>query len=190
MRWRAWHLGVLRPKSNAQPDVGVIEKIVRPRIQLLETCKTNIKVEILAADACNKVYVMTSECLAAGTKKQLIFRVAFPIDPFYKVECEVAITEYVRLSTSIKVVVIYAFDSSSNNAIGFEWMLMENMEGRSLHRAWDTSSLDAKARMTGDVAGRVDGLFKMIFTKLRGIYMRSTDHTLEFYLGRSGHTKF
>ncbi|KAL9634327.1 MAG: hypothetical protein Q9164_004159 [Protoblastenia rupestris] len=78
---------------------------------------------------------------------------ALPIDPFYKAECEVATTEYVRFSTSIKVPLIYAFDSSSNNAIGHEWILMEKIEGISLHRAWDTASLDAKARMTRDVAG-------------------------------------
>lgn len=64
-------------------------------------------------------------CLLKG----YIFRVALPIYPYFEVESSVATTELAWSSTSIPVPVIHISDSSSAIKLGFEWILMEKMNG-------------------------------------------------------------
>ncbi|KAM0801918.1 hypothetical protein BDR22DRAFT_796284, partial [Usnea florida] len=91
--------------------------------------------------------------------------------PYYKIESDVATTEFVRLTTSIPVPVIYAFDSNPNNTLGFEWMLMEKVKGMPLGDVWDTMDFDAKQSLTRIIASWMAELSQFKFSKIGSIFM-------------------
>ncbi|KAF4822106.1 Altered inheritance of mitochondria protein 9 [Colletotrichum siamense] len=63
-------------------------------------------------------------------------RVFLPLDPGYQTRGEVATMRWIKQRTSIPVPEVFAFDDSSDNEIGFEWMLMEFMPGMRAHKRW------------------------------------------------------
>ncbi|CAG8536854.1 18669_t:CDS:2, partial [Racocetra persica] len=58
----------------------------------------------------HKVYILKME-----DSNEYIGRVAFPVYPQWKTECEVAVIEYIRLNTQIPVPKVYYWNSSVNN---------------------------------------------------------------------------
>lgn len=63
-------------------------------------------------------------------------RVSLPVDPYYKVMSEVATVRWIRHFISILVPDIVAFDLSTDNEIGFEWILISLMSGVPLYSLW------------------------------------------------------
>ncbi|RIB15692.1 hypothetical protein C2G38_1910341, partial [Gigaspora rosea] len=49
--------------------------------------------------------------------------------PQWKTESEVAVMEYIRLNTHIPVPKVYYWNSSVNNPVGAEYILMEYLPG-------------------------------------------------------------
>lgn len=124
MRWRHRHYFEYKPQCIAEPAIQVIQAVVQPYVEVVISGAEVTSVQYLAEGAFNKVYTVTVGHKDTGHCQDLIFRVAMPIYPYYKVESDVATTESVRHSTNITVPIIYAFDSSANNKLGFEWILM------------------------------------------------------------------
>lgn len=91
-------------------------------------------VELSAQGAFNQASNIIAANKATGFCEEYVFRVALPIYPHYKLESDVATTEFVRHTTTVPVPIIYAFDSSPNNKLGFEWMLMEKVKKRIARR--------------------------------------------------------
>lgn len=81
-----------------------------------------------------------------------IFRAALPIEPGDKVRNEVATLDYIKQHTSIPVPAVIAYDTSSENALGFEWILMENIPGITLHNIWSGLSDTSKVAITREMA--------------------------------------
>ena len=102
---------------------------------------------LLARGSFNLAYNITTENLTTGLHQEYIFRIPLPIWPYYKVKSDVATTEFVRHATSILVPIIYAFDSNPDNKLGFEWLLMEKVQGTPLNDVWDTMEFDTKQRL-------------------------------------------
>ncbi|RSM12595.1 hypothetical protein CEP52_002407 [Fusarium oligoseptatum] len=65
---------------------------------------------------------------------------------------EVATLEWVRRFTNIPVPYIIAYDPSSDNEIGFEWLLMPFIPGTNAYEAWSKMSTTAKVEFTKQVA--------------------------------------
>ncbi|KAK4115520.1 hypothetical protein N656DRAFT_787225 [Canariomyces notabilis] len=99
-----------------------------------------------------------------------LFRVAIPADPVFKTESEVATMEYVRRHTSLPVPRVLAFSSSDNNELGYEWILMEMLPGVSLRSVWGDMPYDAKVQLFVELAGYVNELLALRFSKLGNIY--------------------
>ncbi len=97
-------------------------------------------------------------------------RVALPVDPFYKTESEVATMEYVRRHSLMPVPRVTAFASSASNELGFEWILMEKVDGVPVHQVWDAMSFDAKSRLTVEVASHFKQLRAVAFPLFGNIY--------------------
>lgn len=93
---------------------------------------TNLLVTPLAEGDYNKVFLLS---FAPTSSLEFIFRVAKPLLPWYKTQSEVATMLYVRARTGIPVPRLYAFNSSMDNALGLEWILMEKMEGVTREKA-------------------------------------------------------
>ncbi|WAO95777.1 APH domain-containing protein [Fusarium falciforme] len=84
---------------------------------------------------------------------------------------EVATLEWVRHFTDIPVPYVIAFDPSSDNEIGFEWLLMPSIAGTTADKAWGKMSLTAKEAFAKRVAEFQAQLLDASETKshLRGI---------------------
>ncbi|KAH8589641.1 phosphotransferase enzyme family-domain-containing protein [Bisporella sp. PMI_857] len=102
-----------------------------------------------AYGAFHRLYCISSNLTAA----QYLMRVTLPTDPFYKTESEVATMEYVRRHSLMPVPVVIAYSSSASNELGFEWILMEKVDGVPLIDVWDVMSFDSKVNLTVEFAG-------------------------------------
>ncbi|KAK3994330.1 phosphotransferase enzyme family-domain-containing protein [Cladorrhinum sp. PSN332] len=100
-------------------------------------------------------------------------RVSLPVYPRHKIRAEVATLRWVRENTSIPVPQVFGFDDSNGNEIGFEWILMELMEGASAHGRWRTMTMEQKVTFTKRLAtfqaelsgfGKAEPIFRGIGT--------------------------
>ena len=183
IRWRYDWFQNLSPHCIQDPDIHSIQKIARPFVKSIDPGTQILSVDLLARGSFNQAYNITTENVATRSRKEYVFRVSLPVWPYYKIESDVATTEFVRLTTSIPVPVIYAFDSNPNNALGFEWMLMEKVKGMPLGDVWDTMDFDAKQSLTRIIAGWMAELSQFKFSKIGSIFMRYCDSQMEFYIG-------
>ena len=97
-------------------------------------------------------------------------RVALPVYPYFKTASEVATLSYLADHTSIPVPRVLAHSScASNDALGFEWILMTRLEGVPLRSLWSTPSLPWRGRveLTKTIAGYIDQM-RMIRSQLLG----------------------
>ena len=97
-------------------------------------------------------------------------RVALPVDPFYKTESEVATIEYVRKHSTMSVPRIISYTSSASNELGFEWILMEKLDGVPLNDVWDAMPFNSKVDLTVKFAGFMKQLQACKFPLLGNLY--------------------
>jgi aminoglycoside phosphotransferase (APT) family kinase protein len=79
-------------------------------------------------------------------------RVSLPVYPHHKTRAEVATLRWVRENTTVPVPEVFGFDDSNDNEIGYEWILMELMQGTPAHRRWRTMSMEQKVALTKRIA--------------------------------------
>ena len=183
VRWRYDWFQNLSPHCIQDPDIHHIQEIARPYVNSIDPGSQILSVDLLARGSFNRAYNITTENVTTGSRQEYVFRVSLPVWPYYKVESDVATTEFVRLTTKIPVPVIYAFDSNPNNTLGFEWMLMEKVQGMPLGDVWDTMDFDAKQGLTRIIASWMVELSRIKFSKIGSIFMRYRESQLEFYIG-------
>lgn len=79
-------------------------------------------------------------------------RVSLPVYPHHKTRAEVATLRWVRQNTNIPVPEVFSFDDSNANEIGYEWILMEFLQGTSARKRWRTMSMEQKIALTTRMA--------------------------------------
>jgi len=190
-RWRysRWE-DESRPVWLVEPNIQHLKEAVMPCLQRVFPESQDFQVEYLTQGGFNKIYTATTVGLAEDKKHTLIIRLALPTNPYHKVESDVATMELVRCSTNIPVPTIYAYDSSGSNKLGLEWMLMEKVDGRELHRVWFDWDYDEKLRLSETVALWTSQLLQITSDNIGSVYMRSVGEEEEFYVGRSVHCLF
>ena len=166
-----------------EPGVQNIKKVILPYLQLCGFGDPTIT--FFAQGALNKLYNIHAVDPDFGEEHDFIFRVALPVQPYYKTESEVATCNYIRLHTSIPAPKIYAYDSSSENELGFEWMLMEKMPGTPLSKVWGSMEWERKVHVTGRVAEWMDELSKCRFAQIGSLYHSSKWNLGGFEVGRA-----
>jgi aminoglycoside phosphotransferase len=103
--------------------------------------------------------------------RSYLMRVAIPVEPFYKTESDVATMEYVRKYTHIPIPGVVAWSSSAEStALGFEWILMESIDGVTLESVWEKMNFEDKKLLTQHVAYFMRQLLDLRFTLLGNIY--------------------
>ncbi|KAL9041742.1 MAG: hypothetical protein Q9214_004003, partial [Letrouitia sp. 1 TL-2023] len=193
MRWRHhtfWYRWVPQVCWLVEPSLETIAKVAKLYIDAIHNATNNLDVEFLKEGGFHKVYLINVRNNSNQTKQRYIFRIASPVDPYYKTECEVATMEFVRHSSHVPVPIVYAYDSSSDNILGFEWIMMEEVKGKPLYDMWDTFNYDVKIRTTKQIAEWATQLSQLTSDQIGGIFMRSTANETEFYIGRSIHWLF
>ncbi|GME28794.1 Aminoglycoside phosphotransferase [Neofusicoccum parvum] len=158
------------PKWRTEPEVEIIQRMIKPYAFLCGLPNDDITVEFFAEGMYNKVYTVSATDVATGHTKACIFRCAMPDFPWYRLQIEVSTIELVRHHTSIPVPKIYAFDSSMKNDLGLEWMLMEKVQGQTYCEAEESMSYESKVKLYRTVAEWVDQLSRITFDKMGGVY--------------------
>lgn len=160
------------PLWKTEPDVGTIKNLIRPYVGLCCLSNEDVKVEFLAKGAWNKVYTVSAVDEVSGITSECVFRCALPGLPWFRMQLEVSTMEYVRMNTTIPVPKVFAFDSSMENPLGMEWLLMEKVNGTSYIDAQSSMTFDAKVELHKTVADWVHQLSQLSFDKMGSIYRR------------------
>ncbi len=189
MIWKHPRHRPFHPKGKWLEELNIDDiRLVLGRILILlgHEAGERFSVEFLSSGSFNRVYTVQTP------SKVYAFRVPLPIDPYFKTEADVATTELVRHFTGIPVPKIYAYESSADNALGLEWILMDKITaGKMLADSWTSLDLDQKTQMTRTIARWMSQLSKIRAKKIGSIYMRySGDDKLDFFIGRSVNTLF
>jgi aminoglycoside phosphotransferase (APT) family kinase protein len=158
-----------------EPDTNAIEKIVRRELDIPDTMSCTIT--FLAEGSFNKVYDVQY-----GSSKHYIMRIAAPVQPQLKTSSEVATIEYVRHSTDIPVPTILEFNSSHDNELGFEWMLMGYVPGSKLDEQWRSMAWPKKELLMRKVVALLVQLFQQRFPTIGNLYM---DNHQQFRQGQN-----
>lgn len=78
----------------------------------------------------------------------MVFRATLPVHPYKKTESDNPTIEIVRHFTNIPVPFVYAFDSSMQNPLGLEWILMDKVNGKPLRETWFDMEYDSQLCIT------------------------------------------
>lgn len=181
---RDYHYFAPNPEWVAELSDQRIRETLRPHINHLGYESESVEIEFLSEGGFHRVYTITALNQETKRPKSFVLRIPLPADPYFKTESDVATTEIVRYTTQIPVPVIYAYDSSSNNALGFEWILMEKINGNPMYEYWEKMDYDSKVSFTKLVAGWNTQLANIVSKKIGAIYMHYTATELHFYVGR------
>ncbi|KAF3049851.1 hypothetical protein E8E11_008748 [Didymella keratinophila] len=112
-----------------EPDMEVIESIVRRQLDIPDG--TSCTVRFLAEGASNKVYK-----LQIGSNDRYIMRIPLPVQPRLQTMSEVATIDYVRQHTDNPVPTVLKFQATSQDELGFEWILMTHTSGTQKSEQW------------------------------------------------------
>lgn len=136
------------------------------------------EIKYFSAGTFNRLYSISSP----DWTTTYIFRISIPVEPFFKTESEVATMEYVRQHTSIPVPRVIAFCSSNANELGYEWILMEMMQGVPLRTVWNKMAEAARIKFFAEVATHAKKLLSLRFSGFGSIYFADVADRVE---GRS-----
>ncbi|KAG8627265.1 hypothetical protein KVT40_004748 [Elsinoe batatas] len=156
------------PRWVVEPDASSIERTVKQVPEFAESDK--ISLEFLAQGAFNKIWTVTKE----SSREQAIMRVTLPVDPMRKTSSEVATLRWLLVNATLPVPRVLAFDVGTDNAIGFEWILMSKVEGNSLRSAWRETSLDAKIELAKRLADFCSDAFSKQLKGIGSIYLQDS----------------
>jgi Phosphotransferase enzyme family len=161
--WEDAGLGQLEPRWPSDPSIDAIESVLRQTLHTNET----IEINFLAQGAFNKLYKIN-----VGVNPASVMRVTLPVDPHAKVESEAATMKLIERQAKFPVPRIIAFDSSSDNELGYEWILMKCMNGQVLEEAWKTMTWPMKEELVRNVARSLAQLFELRFEGIGNVYFQ------------------
>lgn len=124
------------------------------------------EIALFAEGSFHRLYCISSP----RTPVQYLMRVAIPVDPFFKTESEVATMHWLRRYASMPVPSVVAYSSSTSNEVGFEWILMEKVDGVAIDTVWDDMPFDEKTNLTVEFAEHMKQLCARRFPLLGNIY--------------------
>ena len=160
------------PVWPQEPNIGVLKSLAR-RVLLFRlpapVDDNSLEITFFSAGAFNKLYLITYP----RHETSYLFRVTLPVCPFFKTESEVATLTYLLANTSIPVPHVFAWDSTANNELGFEWILMERLGGLPLGDVWRQIPWDSKVTLTERLAEIVNQLGNHTFDRIGSLYFQS-----------------
>lgn len=156
-----------QPRWVIEPSLIAIEELVRRRLNL---SSAPYEVSFFAEGGFNKLYKIRT------TDGEYLIRVALPVDPRWKTLSEFATLEFVRRHGTELVPQVIEFDvdiSSTENIVGFEWMIMGKLPGVVLEDRWQEMTWDAKVELVRTIVLVLANLFDHPLTNIGNIYPES-----------------
>ncbi|KAI3319570.1 phosphotransferase enzyme family-domain-containing protein [Xylariaceae sp. AK1471] len=151
---------------------------VQPTVEsIIATLKTAIspargyEARFLHEGAYSKLYEVSFE------NQVFVMRVSLPVCPRSKTESEVATLEWVYQYTDLPVPRVRAYDSSRNNPLGFEWILMTKIEGKPLSECWQSIKMGSKERLVKQIAAFTAAAFHQPFHEGVGSIYKTTSNS-------------
>jgi hypothetical protein len=151
------------PAWAVDPDTQAVVKVARCALNI--TDEAECVVEFLAEGTFNKVYVI--QC---GTFNSYVPRVGLPVHPRLKSMSEQATIQYERHHTNVLAPQVLSADSSNNNELGFEWMVIERVIGDELGNRWLSLSWLKKELLVRNVVALYAQLFQKRFAAMGNLY--------------------
>ena len=187
MRWLKWDHRLFSTgcEWRVEPPIKGLKKLLRPALKKLSVCAQKFKIKLLGVGGFNSAYTVTVTDIETSQKREYVLRVALPVNPWYKVESDVATTVFIKHFTKIPVPQIYVYDSSANNELGLEWILMEKISGQSLVHRWQDLDNSIHEKIALQIADWQDELSRITANQIGALYLRWRVTDLEFYIGRS-----
>ncbi|KAE8356748.1 hypothetical protein BDV28DRAFT_144869 [Aspergillus coremiiformis] len=162
-----------RPKRPIWPTEPRLESIRFLAFSILHRHFPNLAnehlldVQLLSEKITKKLFILSHPQLT----KKYIFQVLLPVDPFFLMENEVATLSFVHHRTSIPVPPLIAWDSSSDNLLGYEWSMVEMLDGVPLGTLWPQMSLEEKLRLAEELAHIFAQLWSQKFDRIGSLYI-------------------
>ena len=196
-----WESGLFQRRARwpHEPNTAAIIALSRQHLRIDRTA--DIDVNLFAQGAFNKLYTISSSVLS----KDYLFRVTLPVEPSIKTASEVATLLYLRRHTKFPVPQVVAHAITSDNELGYEWMIMERLPGVCLRDIWpvhpgdkgdtikltsptgsiECSPVDWKAKedITRTISGYVQDLRNRSFKAIGSLYFRSDLENLDIIPG-------
>ncbi|KAI0856829.1 phosphotransferase enzyme family-domain-containing protein [Xylaria cubensis] len=114
-------------------------------------------VQMLHNGSLSKLYTVSFD------NQAFVMRVCLPLCPRTKTEAEVATLSWVSQHTGLPVPRVRAYDSSRNNPLGYEWVLMTKLEGKPLSSCWSSVTMGSKERLVKQIAAFSVSAFRQPF---------------------------
>lgn len=130
-----------------QPSTEAIETVCRHHLQINNNA--NCIVSFHAQRAYSNLYLVRTN------EQSLLMRISLPVCPQEKTRGEATTLRWLADITdgmSIPLPKLVAFDDTSQNEIGFEWILMKVMPGVTAWKKWRSLTLRQKVALTQDIA--------------------------------------
>ena len=151
------------------PDLSIIRDLA---IQHIPQDFADVQIKFFAEGAFNKLYSIWSP----QNSRQYIMRITLPVEPFFKTESESATLAYIRMHTSISVPNVVAYDSNQENPLGFEWMLLEKIDGVPLTDVWERMDFESKTRLSREIAQTIQQLSSLRFREIGNLYFSTVQN--------------
>lgn len=110
-----------------------------------------------------------------GQSTGYVIRVSLPVDPIFKTESEVATLRFLEHRTTIPVPEVVAWDSFSDNLLGFEWIMMKQARGRLLSELWSDLTQSERVFLLGDLGEYTAQLRRCHFPCIGSLYLKSSE---------------
>ncbi|KAI1294329.1 phosphotransferase enzyme family-domain-containing protein [Xylaria venustula] len=144
----------LYPKWAFEPTIESIVATLKSALG----CAQEYIVRFLHEGTLSKLYDVRLD------DRSFIMRVSLPVYPRLKTEAEVATLNWVDQYIPLPVPRVKAYDSSQDNPLGFEWILMTKLEGRPLSECWEAVTLGSKERLVKQIAAFSASAFHQLFS--------------------------
>jgi aminoglycoside phosphotransferase (APT) family kinase protein len=171
LEWK-YQLFDVVPSWTVEPDMAVAKSIA---IRHLPLTSPSYDISFFSAGAFNRLFLLHPLDDAAGSVESFIMRVSLPVDPYFKTASEVATLQFVQKNTSIPVPRVNAYDTSADNELGFEWILMTKVPGVALKSLWDSPALiwEERVQIAKTLAGYMKQLTRFEFPLMGSLYPSS-----------------
>lgn len=144
----------LTPTWTVEPTIESIVETLKTRVGR----NTTYHVKHWRDGRYNKFYLVSFRGC------HFVLKITLPICPTLKTESEVATLEWVHHNTALPVPRVKYYDASRNNPIGFEWILMDRVEGVPLSECWGNIPDGSLERIVKQIAQYAAVAFKKQFS--------------------------
>ena len=161
----------------SEPDITVIKSLASRHLasELPDTLDLDqIQIQFFAQGSFNKLYSISY----SGHSTDYLLRVALPIVPYHRIENEAAVLSYLKGTTSIPIARVIAYESSAATDFGFEWILLEKLEGVALYDVWRKITWESKLQIIAALASLLGQLRDHKFDRIGSLYFKGRENHL------------